>query len=474
MTTNSHQPPSDHEAALRQMDERLQHLGTPWRERAIAPERLMTQLQTLAAQERLVPATVPLQEEFTLMNTHQTPATSTRQPARWRVVFPAIAALLVILVGSFVVFHRRPSAPTTQVYATPTVTRTHLPSGTLQRFPTGRYAPVTITTGGDGNIWFTAYDVPFQKGFYPPGAPLVIGKVSRAGTVQTFPVPTMGLAAGEVRESLTLGTAGAHGETWFPLIVSHLTATSDTVQRMEVAKVSPQGQITIYPIASLGANTAWLWSLTLGADDAIWFTTFTSSSNGINRIGKMTSAGEVTWLSDSRITSTGYLTTGPDGNVWFENGYQLGCVTPQGNFTFYPMKGELGGPLAFDAQGQLWFVERHPPVSAHGSEQVFLARFTLTSKTITRFLSPYQAPISAQIMAGPERTIWLITEGVAQAHRFALHRVAGDGTVSEVALPADVSLYVWVIDGRDGNLWFIDYQQTGDNQYTNFIGRLTP
>jgi streptogramin lyase len=483
MTTNHQHPSQDEDAALQALDERLWRVGAPMRDRSIATDRFVAQLRALAAQDRLAPPAVPLQEEFTLMNApqiHVSKHLQSRPSARWRIIVPAVAAVLVIVLASVAVFARRtPPLAATGVYATPTGIRTHFPSGTLQTFSTGRYLIWSLTAGNDGTIWFNATDPQAQR-FFNDETQDVVGKITSDGTIQIFPLPTTGLAARELRKSNYPGVADDQGNIWFPVSVPTIAAIGDAYdnERGELAKVSAQGQITIFPLSPpITPNPTMIIpsivSLTFGSDGKLWFTAQSLYTRYDYHVGNMTPQGQVTWLDVSAFEKQGGigdLVTGPDGNIWFSATQRIGRMTPKGAITYYQVPSQMGEPggLTFDGHGHLWFRGGNPNNNNDVHLPESIVRFDLATHRFTAFATPAQAVA----IGGPDGTIWFFS--VTGAQTAPLYRVAPDGTFSKV--PLKDGYYFGAIDGRDGNLWFIEYQQTPDKHITvtTFVNRLTP
>ena len=109
-----------------------------------------------------------------------------------------------------------------------------------------------------------------------------------------------------------------------------------------------------------------------------------------------------------------WITTGPDGNLWFTEiqGSRVGRITPHG--------------------------------------------------TVTTFATPTPKSGPAGITAGPDGDLWFI-EGLAHA----VGRITPSGRITEFPLHA-ASQPVGIATGPDGNLWFTEAGAT------NAIGRLTP
>src|SRR5205823_1158123 len=69
--------------------------------------------------------------------------------------------------------------------------------------PTGGGAPLAITSGADGNLWFTE-----ESGNK-------IGRITTAGVITEFPVPTSGVLPADI-------TVGPDGNLWFTEIAGKI------------------------------------------------------------------------------------------------------------------------------------------------------------------------------------------------------------------------------------------------------------
>jgi streptogramin lyase len=121
----------------------------------------------------------------------------------------------------------------------------------------------------------------------------VIGRITPAGVLAEFAVPTTGDLGGIV--------AGPDGNLWFT-----------DAGRNEIGRMSPDGlTLTKFPVPT-GASG--LQGITLGADGNLWFT-----EQVANRIGRITPAGQITELACIPTGASGPsgITAGPDGKLWF-------------------------------------------------------------------------------------------------------------------------------------------------------------
>ena len=277
--------------------------------------------------------------------------------------------------------------------------------------------PRLITAGGDGNLWFT--DSAYDK----------IRRISTAGTIDQFPVPTSGSGLGSI-------TPGPDGNVWFC-----------EENAGQIGRITPSGSVVEYP-ASPGTGIAIAAGITAGPDGNIWFT----ESN--DYIGISTPGGVITFkkLATSGAGPAG-ITEGPDFNLWFvEAGINsVARMTPAGVVTEFPIPTPGSNPVSIVAgtDGALWFTE---------SNADKIGRVT-TAGTVTEFAIPTTPASPIALTVGADSNIWF-TEDAASA----IGRIDKNGVVTEFAVPADPK---GIARGADGNLWFTE-QQVGK------IGRFLP
>jgi streptogramin lyase len=222
-------------------------------------------------------------------------------------------------------------------------------------------------------------------------------------------------------------------------------------------RMSPNGDIRQFAHA-FTLQTA-LIGMAAGDDGNVWV----SDAPG-NRVGRVTSAGKVTWFTAG--LSAGALptrmTTGPDGNVWFvEVGlHSLGRITPDGVITEVPL-GVTG--TAYDittgTDGNLWFSGTFDGAPGIG-------RMTPTGD-VTTFPASAAAALSA-ITAGPDGNIWFSASNGGTVGRVTPAGVITDFTVPPSGLfGGSGGPFPSIAAGSDGNVWFTD--QAGGR-----IGKVTP
>jgi streptogramin lyase/putative cell wall-binding protein len=197
------------------------------------------------------------------------------------------------------------------------------PAGVVTIFTAGISGDtVAITSGADGNLWFT-------ESTYGGS----IGRITPAGVVTEFPAP---LATG----ALSI-VAAPDGNVWY-----------DGYGSRNIGRVTPAGVVTAFPTPTEGGG-----QLTVGPDGALWATTFQ------NHVERITMQGVVTVFP----TGTGAypalvdIVTGPDGALWItETLNKIARVTTTGDVTQYQHGISAGaGPqeITVGPDGNLWFTE---------------------------------------------------------------------------------------------------------------------
>lgn len=241
------------------------------------------------------------------------------------------------------------------------------PNGKITEFPIPANDSVIggITAGPDGNIWFAAGG---NK----------VGRLTPDGTVTDFTLPG-------VNDIPKIITAGPDGNLWVTIAGSENS----------IGRITLSGTLTKFPIPTTGSDPA---HITAGHDGNLWFTEYVA-----NKIGRITIDGIITEFSVPTSDSyLGPITSGPDGNIWFTefSGKKIGKITPGGIITEFvvPTSVAFDGPFGITAgpDGNLWFTK---PVSNK------IGRIT-TDGLITEFLVPTNDSTPNAITAGLDGNIW--------------------------------------------------------------------
>lgn len=277
-----------------------------------------------------------------------------------------------------------------------------------------------------GNVWFT-----------DTLANNRIGRITPAGDVSVFDLPPFGQLTGGI-------TAGADGSIWvtkaFGAKILRIIPAGTTVTVTEF----PASTDTV-PIDSLGDIVA-------GGDGNLWFT-------GGNRIGRMTTAGEIAFFSPpTPFSSPGGITAGPDGNVWFTEiaAGKIGRITPEGVITEFPRETTPGDPsqpfaITTGPDGNLWFTDNFSDgISIFGR----IGRIT-PAGVVTKFPIPDPTQAGSHcygIAAGPDDNIWF-----AINNRDSIGRITPTGVfLPELAVPTAGAVPQKIVASPDGLLWFTE------------------
>jgi len=293
--------------------------------------------------------------------------------------------------------------------------------------PSADSAPLGVTAGPDGNLWFTEYSAN------------QIGRITPSGAITEFAIPTA--------DSAPFGiTAGPDGNLWFTEYFAN-----------QIGRITPAGTITEFPVNFTGAPQ----DITAGPDGNVWFT-----KPGTDILGRITPSGTITEfpLPVGNFRAVSGIVAGPDGNLWFAEllGDQIGRITPTGTITEFPLPTTGSHPqgIAPGPDGNLWFTE----IAANQ-----IGRITPTG-AIAEFAIPTANTLPAAISAGPDGNLWFTETGNLLGHQ-QIGRITPTGTaIDEFPILTANSLLpqvrAGITAGPDGNIWFTDY---GANQ----IGRIT-
>jgi streptogramin lyase len=164
-----------------------------------------------------------------------------------------------------------------------------------------------------------------------------------------------------------------------------------------------------------------------------------------------------------------FIVAGRDGNLWFSENGRIGCITPQGIITEFPLPAGVSvNGLAAGPDGNIWFTD--------GAGKI--GRLSPQNGTIKEFPLPTHHVAPFPIVAGPDGNLWFgagdvvdTSSGVPISRHPEIGRITPQtGTIKEFPLPADTPPPLNLTAGPDGNLWFA----TGPFWGNNVIGRITP
>lgn len=272
--------------------------------------------------------------------------------------------------------------------------------------------PGSITTGPDGNLWFT-------EG--PAGA---IGRITTDGVVTEFPLPTPDYAPPNI-------VAGPDGNLWFTEQALHTHAG-------KIGRITTGGEITEFPTAGEGYPLG----IAAGPDGNLWF------ADLLGTIARITPSGVITIVSPAGAVDAGNsIVAGPDGNLWFTGTISntIGRITPAGVVSIFPVPTAHVGPnqITAGADGNLWFTE----------DGGGIGRIT-TAGVITEFQPPTANNFTNGITAGPDGSVWFTEgSGLGGGGVGKVGRITPSGEITEIELLTAASGPTGITTGPDGSLW---------------------
>jgi streptogramin lyase len=150
--------------------------------------------------------------------------------------------------------------------------------------------------------------------------------------------------------------------------------------------------INEYPVPTSDSGD---YSIATGSDGALWFT-----ETAQNKIGRITTSGDVTEYSLPAGDTSNSITSGPDGALWFTDvdNSLIGRITTSGDITQYPLptSNDLPNFITSGPDGALWFTDDR--VDSIG-------RIT-TSGSITEYPIQISGSNPAGITSGPDGNLW--------------------------------------------------------------------
>lgn len=258
--------------------------------------------------------------------------------------------------------------------------------------------------GADGNVWFTICCNAW--GF---------GKITLDGTVTVFNVPQEHSGANLV--------PGPKSRLWYAELFQ------------DIGSIATDGTTTDYQIPIPNEIAT---SVTIGPDRNIWFSEEQSPGKQM-MVGRMRSDGH--FFTPFQVSGGNTMATGSDGRVWIPqiNSTSINAVTVTGQNTTYCCLQEPAIQIVPGPDGNLWFAEKD-----------YIGKIT-TSGTITEYSEPTSLGISS-LGVGPDKRIWFTSFNSPWIGRISL-----SGQTKFFQNPFNNTPERSIIKGRDGNLWFANY-----------------
>jgi streptogramin lyase len=277
--------------------------------------------------------------------------------------------------------------------------------------------PFFITSGPDGNLWFTQ------------GETAQIGRITPSGTITDFSTPTASSGPDGI-------TAGPDGNMWFTEQnagqIGRLTISSISVS----SKGKSRATITEFPLKKASSQPL---GITPGPDGNLWFT-----EQNTRQIGRITTSGTITEFPlPTGASVPQFITAGPDGNLWFTDGAAIGRITTNGAITEFPVPHSATG-ITTGPDGNLWFTMFYNNLIGRLTPAGVLTSFAIPS------CGPnYPICGAYSITTGPNGNLWFTLHDNARVEQITTSGslISGFGTGSG---PLGITV------GPDGNLWFTD------------------
>ncbi|MFL5911485.1 MAG: hypothetical protein ACJ768_13030 [Gaiellaceae bacterium] len=244
------------------------------------------------------------------------------------------------------------------------------PAGMLKQFkvPTANSQPRAITSGSDGNRWFT-------EGTELTGAPAKIGRITPTGAVTEFPVECNGCIITDIAQ-------GPRDTLYFTSNDASLGSISTAGQQLPSAPLPNSsalgGNLAVHGddvwITDFNNDSLWRYNITSGqftqfpvpepadvAVDSLGRVWFTAPLDGaIDRLDPAT--GAVT-STDAGGLIPRELAVGTDGQVWFTARFTpqgVGRLDPDTDppvVTTFPLTDVGPEGIAASPDGSMWFTQ---------------------------------------------------------------------------------------------------------------------
>jgi virginiamycin B lyase len=302
-------------------------------------------------------------------------------------------------------------------------------AGTITEYPLRPSSPTNmsimtysaagnICPGPDGNIWYVATGTS------------MIGMVTPAGSVSTFPLPLSGL-------TLTPGLVGCafgpDGRLYF----------SDQNNK-KVFAFNPSTQQ--FTQTSMPAPNTGIAGLTFGADGNAWI-----MISGNNAVRRMTPSGS--FLPVIQLAAGRYPhgpSSCPDGNVWFAefNGNRVARVTMLGQVTEILLPRANSQPFSTACGGDgVYFTEQAGRIG----------RVNYTTLALSEWPTPIAKSKPTGIAIAASGNVYFAETGIA---KIGMMPPAG-GLITEYKLPVPGAFPDKLAAGAAGRIWFSQHDLAG-------------
>lgn len=265
-------------------------------------------------------------------------------------------------------------------------------------------APYGLILGPDGNIWVAN-----------GGGANVISRVTPAGTVTNFPLPTPGANPRFI-------TVGSDRNLWFTQQSSN-----------KIGRITTDGVLTEFVVPTPNSQP---WGIAPGPDGNLWFTELAG-----NKIGRITTAGVITEFNIPTPNAQPWgITAAPNGApiMYFtqESGNKVATITMDGVVTEIPLAPGSNPQGITAVENDVWFAETGTGKIAR------LVGTTPLEITLPAGSRP------ATIAMGPGPSMWVTLMNANQVIQLTISgAIQGSFALTANAAPIGVTM------GSDGNMW---------------------
>jgi len=283
--------------------------------------------------------------------------------------------------------------------------------------PTEHAGTFGITSGPDGNVWFTEQNA---------------GRVGKMAADGTF-LADYATTYGDTRYI----RPGPDGNLWF----------TEYGGPGAIGRISPTGHLREFLIPTHFNRP---YAIAAGPDGRMWFT-----EDG-NKIGRITMTGKITELVIPTPQSLpDQITAGPDGYMWFTESAtdRLGRINPATGVIqeFKLRAGSSPSGIVVAPDGHLWITEQSGPpgriarVDSFGGGHAHVTEFPLTAQNAIPF----------NITVGPDGNLWFTDVG-ADEFLGQIGRITTGGVVTmfDDGATATKSLADITAGPGDGKVWY--------------------
>ncbi len=297
------------------------------------------------------------------------------------------------------------------------------PVGALKQYrvPTADSEPRAITTGSDGNTWFT-------EGTTFTAAPAKIARVTPAGVITEFTADVADGCNGCILTDIEQGPAN----------IMYITSNDPTLMRFNVATNTFMAPVQMPNTNALGGNLA----TTVGGDD-VWITDFNNDVVWRYQIstGQFTSfpadpsdvavdaAGNAWFTEPGAVQAPG---TSNIGRIDAVTGVVTRTPTTDGSTTVAPRS------ITVASDGQVWFTARFTPQA--------VGRLNPANNSVTLFPLTNVGPQG--IAASPDGSVWF-----TQVTKGNIARITNDGVITEARTVKGSDPFGITVDAA-GDPWY--------------------